>query len=302
VYRKDANFAVWDSRGLTVRKGSGKKTSRLPDISLTPKLFGKDQIIANRKLIKDGTRSRGADALSGSRRIGDSVYFLLRWDDSSGVAWMEALVVVDLSNAELQPKLVGKFDGLTTSSKKIDELLFSDPGFLRTMTRKPDQSWGVASYEIGSGKFSFKDIGQNLLFSWRLSPQTALVEQRTSYGTKTVSRLDIVNGANRTLREFRGSASLVSPEQPFVLRLESPSGTVLQDLDSAAEIRVTTDEEAKSAGANIVIWPKGTPAKAALYDPTRWQLLARTVGPENSLAPVGRSLHSRNRRARPSRP
>jgi hypothetical protein len=302
-YRKDENYAVWDSRGLTIRKGARTKTSRLADIALTPKLFSRDEIIGNRDLIAQGVRSKNADAISGSKRIGDKVYFLARWDDKYGEAWLEALVQVDFADNGLQAKLLGKFDGLTTSNHKADELLFSDPGNLRVMIRKVDKSWGIGAYELSSGKFSFKECGQNLLFTWRLEPQLALVEERTAYDSKILSRLDVDNGASRPLREFQGSASLISSEAPVILQLETPTGNLVQNLDTAAELPVSRSENVTPAGKSVIVWSKADPSKAALYDPIRWNRLATAVAAASSPTPADQASRSHTRprqRAQPA--
>ena len=302
VYRKDANYAVWDSRGLTIRKGDSVRTSRLPDVSLSPKLFSTDEIIANRDLIAMGTRSKGADALSGSRRIADKAYFLLRWDSKYGETWLEALVEVDLDSADLHAKLLGKFDGVSTADHQVDDLLFSDPGYLRVITKNVDRSWGIASYDLAAGRFLFKNMGQNLLFSWRLGPQTALVEERTPYESKTLTRVDVINGARRTLREFQGSASVISDGEPVVLLLQRPSGNLLQNLDSSAEMAVSKSDVATMAGGLVVVWPQDAPSKAVLYDPRRWTPLAKAEGSESSSRPAALTSRSRTpprRRAQP---
>lgn len=301
-YRKDEDYAVWDSRGLTIRKGARTKTSRLPDISLTPKLFSRDEIIANRELIAKGIRSKNADAVSGSKRIADKVYFLVRWDDKYGVPWLEALVEVDFANSDLQAKLLGKFDGLTTSNHKVDDLLFSDPGYLRIVGRRVDKAWGVSSYEVSAAKFSFKECGQDLLFIWRLGSQLALVEERTSYDSKVLARLDVDNGASRPLREFQGSATLVSPENPVILRLETPRADLVQNLDTSAELDIYQQETMVQAGGMVIVWPRSDPTKAVLYDPKRWTRLATAAVVESSPEPAAPALHSHSRPKRHGQP
>ena len=73
IYRKDANYAVWDSRGLTIRKDGRVRNTRLPDIALTPKLFSRDEILQTKDLLQNKKRQKGADALSGSMRVGNGV-------------------------------------------------------------------------------------------------------------------------------------------------------------------------------------------------------------------------------------
>jgi hypothetical protein len=300
VYRKDANFVVWDSRGLTIRKGKKTKTSRLPDVALTPKLFDREGIIANRNLIATGVRKKAASSLSGSRRIADKVFLLVRWTDKYGETWLEALFSADLDSPDLQPKLVGRFDGMTTATHAIDDLLFSDPGHLRIIAHQIDSSWGIASYNLTDSKFEYKGVGVNLNLSWRLGPQTAMVEERTSYGSRTLSRLDVVDGAKRVLRELEGSATLLSNAEPVIAKIDTPTGTLLQNMDSGAELALSPEDSVALAGSMTVIWPKNEQTKAVLFDSTRWTPLAKVV--QNQSEPADQSSHSHSRPKKHGRP
>src|SRR4051812_48053687 len=75
LYRRNKTFAVWDERGLTVRIGKKVRSTHLPDIAVSPRVFPRDEILKTIDLIHRGKRKKGANALSGSRRIGNTAYF-----------------------------------------------------------------------------------------------------------------------------------------------------------------------------------------------------------------------------------
>src|SRR5579862_5160176 len=145
LYRRDKNFAVWDDRGLTLRAGKVAHSYRLAEISVTPKLFSKQEIQKTIDLIHKGMRHKEADSLSGSRRLGKNVYFLARWTDHDKKPWLEALVQVDLSQRHPAPVLLGRFEGFTTADARISDKMFVANGHLCAATRR-DHDWGIASY------------------------------------------------------------------------------------------------------------------------------------------------------------
>ena len=58
LYRRDRNYAVWDDRGLTVRAGKYVHSTRLTEISVSPKLFTPDEIQRTVDLIHSGLGAR----------------------------------------------------------------------------------------------------------------------------------------------------------------------------------------------------------------------------------------------------
>lgn len=274
VYRKDENFAVWDSRGLTIRKVGKVRSSKLIEISESPKVFARDEILRTKELIKRGQRRRGADGLSGSRRVGDTVYFLARWDESDGVAWLEALVSVDLSSSDLHWTLVGLFNGLSLASGPADQRLYLSPGKLSIFARKTDGSWGQASYDLAGKSFAFTPLGKDLLDYWRVDPKTLLAEEKSGYGSKNLVRISLDDGARRVIEEFRGDALLMQMGPPILMRFSTPEKEFLRNMDTGAELSIQKDSLAEAVGGNVLVWPLDHPERAELFSPDRWMRLA----------------------------
>ena len=122
AFRRNQNYAVWDERGLTIRRGEQVRHTFLPDVPTSPRLFEREEILNTVELIRAGKRKRDADSLSGAMRIGNDAFFLVRWEED-GKPWTEALVSVDLSASSLQPKVLGRFEGVSVAYRPIDDRL-----------------------------------------------------------------------------------------------------------------------------------------------------------------------------------
>lgn len=274
TYRKDDAFAVWDSRGLSVRHGSFTFSTRLPDIALTPKLFTKDEILANRADMKAGAKKKEASALSGSRRIGDEAYFMVRWDDSAGKPWLEALVKVNLKTPKPKPELVGRFDGYSVAKGPIGDqlvLLGTSPA---SFVSQPDGGWGVGTYDRLKKEFGFKLLGRSLDAAVALSPRLALAMERTDYGKVRVARIDLVTGARRDVAEFSGSPAFVDSEIPPLVRVPTNLGSALRNLETGVQLNLPEKAEIRRTAGGILVWPGGRPEGASLYSPERFLKLA----------------------------
>ncbi len=284
VYRKNDAFAVWDARGLSVRHAQFTMTTMLPEVALTPKLFAKGEIIANRELIAKGERSKNASALSGSRRLGDEVYFLVRWEDKTKKPWLEALVKVNLKNPKPKPELVGKFDGLTVSHKPIDDRLIFIGDQLGAFVRKADDTWGTAT--VKDGKFSIAPGGTALVDATMLSGRTAIVCEATTYGKTRIARMDLTSGARRDLAEVTGLPELVDGNMPPLAVVPTNLGPALRNLDTAAQVGLPANPMIRRTGAGILIFPTGKPEEAALYSPERFLKLATVAAAKPAIIKV----------------
>jgi hypothetical protein len=303
VYRKNSSFAVWDSRGLTIRKAGKVRTTRLPDIALTPKLFTREEIVQTKKLIASGERTKEVSALSGSKRVGDDVFFLARWDTRGGKAWLEALVRVSLTSPGLESQLLGRFEGVSAANGKIADELFLAPSQLIVLAQKADRSWGIGSFDVSAHSFAFKPVSRNLLGDWRLNTSAILAEETTDYGSKTLARVDLSTGTRRVVAEFQGAASVLQPEKPLIVRFSISQGDFLRNLDTSSELRLPKSSLAKVVNNQLLIWPASEREKAALFEPVRWFRVASASPVDaNGSEPASRSSRSRTRRRQSAPP
>jgi hypothetical protein len=264
-FRRDKRWAVWDERGLTTRDGDWMASERLEAVPLSPRLFKRAEILATLGKIKAGRRQREASGLSGSKRIGSTVYLLPRWDEDDGTPWLEALVAVDLSQVHPKPKLIGSFGGLSLARTEIDDRLGITDGKLTVAVNRAG-TWGVASYDPKTGQFAYKPNGVRLL---AFEPDGRMIE-KTSYGTVLAGRWD--GGRTIPWLETRGTAEFVPGEGPILVR----AGDLLRNAVSGAELRLQPDAAVRRGKAGVLVfWPEGSPRSARLYEPNRFEELAR---------------------------
>lgn len=277
-YRKDETTVSWGADGLKIVKGDYVKASRLPDIALTPKLFKREEIIQNRDLIAAGKRQREASSLSGSVRIGDWAYFLLRWTDTEGVNWLEALVSVKFTDVRPVPKLIGRFDGMSLSQRATDDRLFAFGESVGVFTVRPDGKWGLATYHRRSDKFAFKEYGTGLSDYIPISGKMFLIAEDSNYGKTVIARIDLNTGSRRNLMESNGGVSLVDRNRPFLAEIQTNLGPALLNMETGCEIALPARAAVRRTPFGVLIWPSGQPAQAALYSFERFVRLA-TVKP-----------------------
>ncbi len=293
TYRKDDAFAVWDSRGLSVRHLDFSMSTRLPEIALTPKLFSREQIIANRELIAKGERSKDSNALSGSRRIGDEVYFLVRWDDKTGKPWLEALVRVNLKLAKPKPELVGKMDGFSVATGKIDDQLVLVGASPAAFIKNESGAWGVGALDRTSSEFTFRPLGSGLRSVTALSPRLAIAMEDTGYGKIRVVRIDLVSGARRDIAELPGVPTLVDTAAPALVTVSSNLGPALRNLETGAEMSLPAKPAVRRTSAGILVWNVGQPETCALYSPERFLKLASAGKPDPKATQPAKSEQSK---------
>lgn len=300
VFRKDETFVVWDARGLSVRHGKRVVTTRLPEISLTPKLFSKDEILATREKIAAGSRSQEASALSGAKRLGSDVYLLVRWDDKTGTPWLEALVRVNLEKKDSKPELVGKFDGISTARLPIDDRLMLSGDTLTTIVRT-GATWGVARYAPQAEEFSMDVLGTGLV-DYRLPKAGRIIAlEQTSYSTSVVASVDLVNLTRRILLDSSGEVKLVDGEEPALAVVARARKRQLQNLESGIVLGLAPDESVVRAFGGVLIFrPADKPAEAKLLTLERFEPIAQWKKDAKPAPPAGRSAPPRTRREPPA--
>lgn len=269
-YRRDDAWVVWDDRGLTLRRGKKVFSTKLKEIATSPKLQTPEQLKKTVELIEKGTRKVEATALSGSRRIGTDVYFLLRWDDSEGTPWLEALVKVDLTAEKLIPQLVGKFDGLSLSNADIDDKLILHKDALGVITRN-GEDWGEALFTPGAKVFSYRKLGRGLQ-SFRMSGNLAgqFVDTST-YGASLAGLVDLSEGRREESLETRGSIELLGGN---IAVIKQKSHRVLRNLATGAETNLDPSAQFRLIPEGVLAyWGGMKPKKAVLYRTSDWSVL-----------------------------
>lgn len=283
LFRKDAVYVVWDSRGLSIRNGEKKHSTRLPDVSLTPKLFSREEILQTKDLISKGVRTKYATSLAGAKRLGDDIYLLPRWQEKDGSTWLEALIHINLRDLDPHEELVGKFEGFSGATKPLDDRLFFMGEKPSVLGRKADGTYGLASYDPASSKFSYKEMGRNLVSSWQVGATTFLCQERTTYGSRMLASVDVASGSRNELVETRGSISLLDYEKPYLVRMTKTQGEALHNLDTGAEVLLPKSPVIKRTKYGIQVMTKDDPTSVAYYSVDR---LEKVAGPPPTTTPT----------------
>jgi len=273
AFRKNDAWAVWDDRGLTVRKGEQSLTTKMPEIAVSPRAFSRAEILRTLERVKNGDCTKEASALSGAKRIGKDVFFLLRWEDKAGKPWAEALVQVDLSIDKPRPKLLGRFGGLSTASKSIDDKLQVQRGELAIVEHAAD-SWGVSTYDATEKQFHTQAMGGTLISFDSVRESRALFVETSAYGTTIAGRLNIDTGTRKILYEGHERARFLDASSPEIVLAPAGSKTKLINCATGAVRMIPYLVEAKRVGKNILLWtPAEDPTAAWLMSPLTWETL-----------------------------
>lgn len=241
TFRKDNAFVVWDKRGLSIRQGKRVYTSKLAEMSLTPKLFERDEILATKEKMASGLRSREVSGLSGAKRVGSVIYLLPRWAERDGKAWLECLVKVDLAKTAAKPELVGKFDGLSLAANPIEDRLLNVSGNLGVITRNA-QTWGLARYDLGKDEFRYDELGTGLKGYEVPRPGRLLVTETTPYDSTTINRVDLSSLTRHLLCDSSGTVTLLDGQEPALALVNRGPSRMLHNLDSGALTGLQADE------------------------------------------------------------
>jgi hypothetical protein len=270
-YRSDANYAVWDDRGLTIRYGKHSISTRLPLIAVSPRAFSRPEIRETLSLIKDGKRTKDADAISGSRRIGRNAYFLVRWDDSDGRPWAEALVRVDLDAPKPQPQLIGR---LSLGAKSIDDRMMIVGGKLAILGRN-GKDWSVDTYDPKTEQFASDRLGDTLVSFAPDGPRSGIFVEQTPYGTSRSGLVDLIDGTRTCLAECPGFTRFIDSHRPSVLVQRRPTEVDAVNAETGAMIPIAPESGIRRLNSYVVVWsPAERPTRAILYSPDRWEAIA----------------------------
>lgn len=275
---------TFDDKGLGIRQGAAYGYSRQPSLAMTTKLFGNAEINETKAKIASGDRQAGFSSLSGFEYVGSTLYLLLRWEEKNGAPWLEALVKIDLSQQQLQPALVGRFEGMSYANGRVDDRLEFKDGRLSAFTVKGSE-WGLASLVPETGESSFTSFGPKAA-SARMIPggSKAIGLSPSGYGTTMVTLVDLGSSAWRMAAEIRGQIRGVV--EPNILHWREGSQNVYTNLETGAELRPAWDPVPVYTSLGLLMWsPSVNPDKAFLYDSETFRVVSSWAAP--AAAPGG---------------
>lgn len=282
----EGRVITFDKDGLGIKERNTQSYSRLPFVATSGELFTDDEIADNKQLISQARRKAEVSALSGYELVGSDLYLLLRWDDSDGAPWLEALLRLPLAEARPAAKLVGRMPGISFARSLVDDRLVQRGGLLATLTNHGD-AWGLASHDPKSGEMSFVGLGQPVgTAAFTHGNDRAVAQTRTRYGTTLVGLADLQSGSFRYSAEIRGAGGTFVP--PRYYRYARGTSIVLMNLESGAETLVPGQSRQESTPLGLLVWsPSDKPATATLLHSENFRRLASWPPPP--AAPPARS-------------
>jgi hypothetical protein len=280
AFRHGDKWAVYDERGLSVRVGQRVRTFRLEDYPLSPKLWEKNQIIENKQKIESKTYSLRPNALMGSVQEGSKTWWILQWHSlgSEKAVWLEVLLVVDLSQSDPRPELVGRLPLLTSrvGGLRIEQKLFRAGDGLSVVGVLDDNRWGVGLFSLSSRTWSTKSLSNE-------PPYDFTVSGRRMYylsGHRAPYRLfvaDLATGDFRELRSVPGAQpSVLSADSQVFLTYRHSTGSgdlelTLVNLRTGSEVSLRAQSPVVRVGSLGVAIFDGVaskaPSKVYLYQP-----------------------------------
>jgi len=273
MFRKDDAYVVWDSRGLTTRKGAWVHSSFLTEIPVSPKIFTRDEIVQTNLLVQGGERKRTVSNLLGAFRDGTKVYLLLQWLNADNQPWLEALSVVDLADERPKSRLIGRFAGITLPIPPGENRLFLRDGKV-AVWMKTDDYWGIGLLDSETETFDSIRVGGQLEAVGTVNDSLGWFVEKTGHPSQVLGRFHRRLLHRRDLVETRGSVRLMDGREPWIAVVHDDPGIFLQNLETGARLKLPTDPGFRWTAFGVLVWsPRIKPSTAVLYEPGRWTRL-----------------------------
>lgn len=275
AFELSGTWVVWDKRGLTIRKGDYVRTTKFADYATSPKLFSKEQILETSARIGSKIRSKEASGICGHEIIDSTLFLAIQWRESTGQAWMQTLVKINLAEAKPWATLVGKLNGLTLSQAAVaDDLHSVDDHLVAIVTNQ--ESWGVFSFSIKEDFGRYQELGKHLKRATvRPGETSALFIEDTQYGPERAGLIDLKALTRKPILESRGMLDFPSIEPPIV-SIEQPTKAALRVPSTGLQVEFAKDTKFVSGDAGIIAYsPADKPQRAVLLRKADLQPLAR---------------------------
>jgi hypothetical protein len=285
LFRKDAAYAVWDSRGLAVRQKDWVYLTKLAEVPTSPRIFSREEILETKARLERGERKLEASGLSGGYRDGNHVFLLARWDERDGKPWLEALFRVDLTEPKPKPKLLGKFAGLSLDLRPGRSRLFPRDG-KPAIWMRGETEWGLGIFDPGRTTFEARRVGGELETAEIVEGRIGWCIERTDHPSRIFSRWDTATLSKRELLETRGRVRLLGPGEPWIAVVNEDGGAFLHNVETGARLRLPRDPGFRQTTFGVLVWtPANRPSSARLFEPSRFDELAAWPPADTSRKP-----------------
>jgi hypothetical protein len=285
-YRKDDVFVVWDSRGLSLRRGSKVVNTRLESLATDGRWFDRMQIAKNQLLLEYGGYVAATTRLLAHRRFGNEVFLLVRWESPQGTSWFDGLVRIDLTSKNLSPVPLVRFS--RAELPRNTETLPIAANSIVVIDSSKDE-WSAVRIQLKDGKVSRKQMGTDLEDLLLGEGNQACFIEETRDGAHLIGWLDLNSFTRSNIYETKGEVRSLDSLTPWIGVLRDDSGMFALSLETGAKLKIGLDKKVVRIGQHVVLWSGGNkPLVAELYESTRWRKLAEWKAPAISAKPAKR--------------
>ena len=200
-------------------------------------------------------------------KVGNKVYLLARWEDSSLNPWLETLIEFNLSDQNPKPVFLGKFNGYSKALGQVNDKLVLQGEDLSIATFTDDGP-AIATYSIPNRTF-----GTQYLKTEDTPPtEMKLIEnsrfgisfRKTAANTILVGVINSEAATHEIAAEVRGS--IIDIYSPTMLVTVNEGRKNITNLLTGAQIIIPNDAGIASTSQGLLLWtPKQAPSQAALY-------------------------------------
>ncbi len=263
-----------DAAGITLRtpeKVLG--ASRLAAIPLNPRVATDAERAITEQLVREGRRDLGLSSISGYQSFGSKLYLLARWGDVKA-PWMEAVVMLDMSQESPAAQYVGRLPGFAFAASPVDDRLIEINGGLAALISGPE-GYGLAQMNPETGEARFRRLGEKAgQVRFLRDGLQALALSDTSYGAVRLTLHDLETGRSTLAGEIRGAIKGLT--EPRYLRYMRGSEMIVLNLESGAEKPVAASAAMASSPFGLLVWwPAQEPRQASLYEHLTYRPLGR---------------------------
>jgi hypothetical protein len=269
-----ARIVQLDAAGITLRtpeKALG--TSRLAGIPLNPRVATEAERSLTQQMVKEGKRELGLSSISGYQSFGSKLYLLARWGDVKA-PWMEAMVMLDMSQESPAAQFVGRFPGFAYAASPVDDRVIEINGGLAALISGPE-GYGLAQMNPESGEVRFQRLGAKAgQVRFLRDGLWAVALTETAYGAVRLTLHDFETGRATLAGEIRGAIKGIT--EPRYLRYARGTDLVVLNLETGAEKVVPADSAMASSPFGLLVWwPGAEPRQASLYEHLTYRPLGR---------------------------
>ncbi len=258
---------TFDKNGIGIRFNNKATFYKLEGIPTSPKVFSISEIKSVVKDTETNSKKLSLSAISGWVKVGNKVYLLARWEDSSLNPWLETLIEFNLSDQNPKPVLLGKFNGYSKALGQVNDKLVLQGEDLSIATFTDDGP-AIATYSIPNRTF-----GTQYLKTEDTPPtEMKLIEnsrfgisfRKTAANTILVGVINSEAATHEIAAEVRGS--IIDIYSPTMLVTVNEGRKNITNLLTGAQIIIPNDAGIASTSQGLLLWtPKQAPSQAALY-------------------------------------